>query len=74
MLLRMIGNSGGFERNSYSGMSGLADSKVSETERRAQRRGLVAGRWPSGRTVVRVLGLTVGAVVVLAWVLTAINS
>jgi hypothetical protein len=71
----MMGNSGGFERNTYSGMSGLADGKVSETERRARgARGLVAGRWPSGRTVVRVVGLALGALVVLAWVLTTINS
>jgi len=68
-------NSGGFERNSYSGMSGLADSKASETERRARgARGVVEGRWPSGRTVVRVVAGIVGALVVLAWVLTAINN
>jgi hypothetical protein len=71
----MNDNSGGFERNSYSGMSGLADSKVSETDRRARgMRGLGAGHWPSGWTVVRVVGLAIGAIVVLAWVLTAVNS
>lgn len=71
----MTDNSGGFERNSYSGMSGLADSKASDIERQARgARGVVAGRWPSGGTVVRVAGLTIGAVVVLAWALTAINS
>lgn len=71
----MMGNSGAFERNSYSGMSGLAESKAAETEARARgARGLVAGRWPTGRTVVRVLGLAIGALIVVAWVLTAINS
>ena len=71
----MMGNSGGFERNTYSGMSGLADSKVAETEARARgAHGLVTGRWPTGRTVVRVLGLAIGALLVVAWVLTAINS
>ena len=71
----MIDNSGGFERNTYSGMSGLADAKVSETEQRARRvRGLVTGRWPSGRTMVRVIGFALGGVVFMAWVVTAINS
>lgn len=71
----MIDNSGGFERNTYPGMSGLADSKVSETERRARgARGLVTGHWPSGRTMVRVIALALGGVVLVAWVLTAVNS
>ncbi len=70
----MMGNSGGDQRNSYSGMSALADSEASEIERRARgARGLASGRWPSGRTVVRVVGLALGGLVVLAWVLTAIN-
>jgi len=70
----MTGNSPG-DRNTYSGMSGLADSKVAETEARARAaHGLVTGRWPTGRTVVRVLGLAIGALIVAAWVLTAINS
>ena len=71
----MIDNSGGFERNTYSGMSGLADAKVSETDQRARAvRGRVTGRWPSGHTMVRVIGLALGGVVLVAWVLTAINS
>lgn len=71
----MSDSSGGFERNTYSGMSGLADSTASDIERQAREaRGPVAGRWPSGRTIVRVVGLTIGAVVILAWVLTAINT
>lgn len=56
-------------------MSGLADSKASDVERQARHaRGVIAGRWPSGRTVVGVVGVTIGAVVLLAWVLTAVNS
>jgi hypothetical protein len=63
------------DRNSYSGISGLADGKVAETEARARgARGIVTGRWPTGRTVVRVLGLAIGVLLVVAWVLTAINS
>jgi hypothetical protein len=70
----MTGNPGGFERNSYSAMSVLADSQASEIERQTRgARGLASGRWPSRRTVVRVVGLALGGLVALAWVLTAIN-
>ena len=63
------------DRNSYSGISGLADGKVAEAEARARgARGPASGWWPSGRTVVRVVGFALGGLVVLAWVLTAINS
>jgi hypothetical protein len=70
----MMGDSGGSEKNSYSGMSSLADSQASEIERRARgARGLASGQWPSSRTVVRVVGLALCGLVVLAWVLTSIN-
>ena len=57
----------------YSGLRGLAESKLSELQNREQNPH-EAGRWPAAATVLRMLVLAIGAIVVLAWILTAVNS
>lgn len=59
--------------NDLSGTPGLADSQVTEAQRR-NRGQTEAGRWPSAGTVLRVLLLALGLVVVVGWALTAINA
>ena len=51
---------------------GLATAR--ELERKARRPGLGTGRWPSGRTVLRVLPVVVVVVVLGGWLLTAMNA
>jgi hypothetical protein len=59
--------------NDLSGTPGLADSTITEANRRNRGR-TTAGRWPDVGTVLRVLLLAVGLIVVVGWVLTAANA
>ncbi len=59
--------------NDLSGTPGLATSKVTEAQR-PNRGQTEAGRWPGAGTVVRLLLLALGLIVVVGWVLTAINA
>jgi hypothetical protein len=51
----------------------LAESTVSDGSRRRPNH-LDADRWPAVGTVLRVIGLVLLALVILGWVLTALNA
>ncbi len=59
--------------NDFSGLPGLADSRVSDAQRQRPRH-VESERWPDAGTVLRVLALVVGAIVLVGWVLTALNG
>ena len=56
--------------NDLSGTTGLAESRVP----RASGHQRDSSRWPAPGGVVRVIGVTLAAIVVLGWLLTAINA
>ena len=53
--------------------TGVADTKVSDVRRSAQL-GSDTGRWPEGRTIARLVLLTVAAIVGGGWLLTLLNA
>jgi hypothetical protein len=59
--------------NALSTVRANAETKAADAQRRP-RHHLESPRWPSGATMLRVLGLAVVVVVLVGWILAALNA
>lgn len=70
--MNFIGRDDGYQGAANEHLA-LATTKVDEAQRRGRTR-LDTGRWPSAGTVVRVVVLSLAAIVVIGWLLTLLSS
>jgi hypothetical protein len=59
--------------NALSAVRAKAEAKAADAQR-PLRRHIESPRWPSGATILRVVGVAVVAIVLVGWILTALNA
>jgi hypothetical protein len=59
--------------NALSTVRANAETKAADAQRQP-RRHIESPRWPSGATLLRVFGLAVVVIVLVGWILTALNA